>query len=326
MKTSLRIGNILIALLLINASAAIAAPQVLCVNKTSGKLLIRPKCNKAETLASLSLLTSAAQSQTMATLAKQLTAGEIEMPDGGGDVGLIPLLQVRICVNRNTGGIILRSLCLPSEDWVNNISKLIGPQGPEGPIGSQGVAGPQGEQGLQGLPGPQGEMGEQGIQGVQGDGVNHIYDSVGIKVGPLVDYGCTGFYSSGSGQGVTTLVNADGGNREVCLEKNTIRTLDKNSGAELYFENSTCTGNGYLQESLVQVQSNSFNTISFIFGVNPTFYYPISGSTPQQILVSSYFQGGVCKVANPTYNMNSMLPMSPGTDLFSLFVPPFEIR
>ena len=72
------------------------------------------------------------------------------------------IAQSRICANKTTGNILIRSTCFSSENTVTNIAGLRGPQG------IQGVPGAKGAQGLQGLPGVKGSTGAQGVQGVQG--------------------------------------------------------------------------------------------------------------------------------------------------------------
>lgn len=70
--------------------------------------------------------------------------------------------QSRICANKTTGNILIRTTCFSSENTITNITALKGPQG------IQGVPGARGAQGLQGIPGVRGSTGAQGTQGVQG--------------------------------------------------------------------------------------------------------------------------------------------------------------
>jgi len=144
---------VLVTLIIFNAQNAFCAPQSLCINNSSGQIFVRTKCTKKEKSANLSRLSAALQAQSMV--------------DSQND-NVIALFNLRICANRNTGQITLRSFCLPAENWIHNMAELIGPQGIQGPVGPQGPQGEIGLQGIQGFAGPQGEMGAQGLQGSQG--------------------------------------------------------------------------------------------------------------------------------------------------------------
>lgn len=76
--------------------------------------------------------------------------------------------QSRICANKTTGNILIRSTCYSTETTISNIASLKGPKGDKGDTGLQGLrglTGAQGIQGEQGLTGPKGEKGETGAQG-----------------------------------------------------------------------------------------------------------------------------------------------------------------
>jgi hypothetical protein len=62
------------------------------------------------------------------------------------------IAQSRICANKTTGNILIRSTCFSSENTITNIAGLRGPQG------IQGVKGNTGSQGVQGVAGPQGPV------------------------------------------------------------------------------------------------------------------------------------------------------------------------
>jgi hypothetical protein len=71
--------------------------------------------------------------------------------------------QSRICANKTTGNILIRSTCYSTETAITNIASLKGPKGDTGLQGPRGLTGAQGTQGLKG------DTGSQGIQGLKGD-------------------------------------------------------------------------------------------------------------------------------------------------------------
>jgi hypothetical protein len=83
--------------------------------------------------------------------------------------------QSRICANKTTGNILIRSTCFSSENTITNIANLKGPkgdtglQGLRGLTGAQGTQGVKGDTGLQGIQGIKGDTGEQGLKGDQGE-------------------------------------------------------------------------------------------------------------------------------------------------------------
>jgi hypothetical protein len=80
--------------------------------------------------------------------------------------------QSRICANKTTGNILIRSTCFSSENTITNIANLKGPKGDTGLQGLRGLTGAQGTQGLKGdtgTQGPKGDTGTQGTQGLKGD-------------------------------------------------------------------------------------------------------------------------------------------------------------
>ena len=71
--------------------------------------------------------------------------------------------QSRICANKTTGNILIRSTCYSTETAITNIASLKGPKGDTGLQGLRGLTGAQGTQGIKG------NTGAQGIQGPKGE-------------------------------------------------------------------------------------------------------------------------------------------------------------
>jgi len=103
--------------------------------------------------------------------------------------------SIRICANKTTGNILIRSTCYSTETTISNIASLKGPKGDKGDTGLQGLRGLTGAQGIQGVPGTKGEQGPKGDPGtpadltqcrqVQGVDVTDLYWTGGPREGTL---------------------------------------------------------------------------------------------------------------------------------------------
>ncbi|MCB0352026.1 MAG: collagen-like protein [Bdellovibrionales bacterium] len=130
------------ALLLLSVSTTALAGSnqlVACVNNSTGKLLVKARCNKQET-----------------KLASAQDLGALSVTDETLEVG----------PKGETGPKGATGPQGPTGD--RGPTGLVGAQGSVGPQGDQGPQGLQGQPGLQGDPGPQGTEGPEGLQGPQG--------------------------------------------------------------------------------------------------------------------------------------------------------------
>ena len=77
--------------------------------------------------------------------------------------------QSRICVNRTTGALNIRTACPSTEYTVTNVSALKGATGVTGARGAQGLIGQTGARGTAGLAGAVGMKGDKGDPGANVD-------------------------------------------------------------------------------------------------------------------------------------------------------------
>jgi hypothetical protein len=223
---------------------------------------------------------------------------------------------------KSDGTLVVRTRCARRESTLTshftqllalskvNLTSLSGPEGKAGPKGETGATGPQG---IQGTPGSQGNAGATGARGPTGPagstgtGALALFDSKGARVGPI---------TSLTQQAV---VLRDFNGQFYSVTTSTDLSDLPESGLDLYFESSDCSGPAFstgINPDVVLTPT--------IEGPLRTVYMPDPPNSGQHVVINSKLTpGGPCLSHSETTDLQ---PLIAAEDLYTLFTPPFTVQ